>query len=138
MVEHKFNNKYDLILCTGSLLLDCSKREDRLIAGPCIWWLASIILFTEIITFYHYYKIFPSDYVINLKVTPLPSQVSEEMVVPESDIPVWDNNNSSDTEIHLSRENLLPKYQIDYQTNFNKTQSGQIFKSEPKYQEPTI
>jgi len=70
MTEHKFNNKYEVILCAFSLLLNRFEREDRVFAAQCIRELASIIQFTEILTYNRHYKVFPSDYVKNLVVTP--------------------------------------------------------------------
>jgi len=35
MVEHKFNNKYDIIPCAFSSLLDCFEKEDQLFAAQC-------------------------------------------------------------------------------------------------------
>ena len=82
MVLHKFNNDYDVILWAVSALLDRFNKEDKLFAAQCIWWLASIIQFTEILSYYQgiiqfteilsyyqVYKIFPSDYVEDLVLT---------------------------------------------------------------------
>jgi len=36
MTEHQSNNKYNVILCTLSLLLDQFEKEDQLFAAQCI------------------------------------------------------------------------------------------------------
>jgi len=87
MREHKFNNEYDAILCPFSLLLDCFGKEDQLFAAQYIWWLASIIQFTEILIYYRDYKVYTSDYVKNLVVTPL---AENRKVSPKSEISVLD------------------------------------------------
>jgi len=43
MTEYKFNNEYNVILYTLSLLLDCFESEDQHFAAQYTWWLASII-----------------------------------------------------------------------------------------------
>jgi len=63
MIGHNLNNEYDVIVYTLSVLLDRLETEDQLSAAQCIWWLASIIQFTEILIYYRRYKVFPSDYV---------------------------------------------------------------------------
>jgi len=83
MVEHKFNNEYDIILHALSLLLDHFEKDDQLFAAQWIWWLASIIQFTEILTYYRHYKIFPSDFITDLVVALLPTGVPDEDFIPE-------------------------------------------------------
>jgi len=85
MSEHKFNNEYDVILWTIFLLLDRFEKEDQLFTAQCIWWLASMIQFMEILIYYRHYQIFPSDYVINYVVTPLSGSRGNK--IPEGDIP---------------------------------------------------
>jgi hypothetical protein len=52
-----------------------------MLAAQCIWWLASIIQFAEIFINYEYYTIFPSEYINNLEVSPLPEHVQEESII---------------------------------------------------------
>jgi len=52
MTEHRFNNKYNVILCALSLLPDRFHMEDQLFAAQYIWWLASIIQYMEILIYY--------------------------------------------------------------------------------------
>ena len=65
MVLHKFDNDYDVILWAFLVLIDWFAQEDNLFTARCIWRLASKIQFTEILTYYGHYKIFPSDYISN-------------------------------------------------------------------------
>jgi len=90
MTEHKFNKEYDIILCALLLLLDRFEKEDQLFVTQSIWWLASIIQVTEILTHYRHYKIFPSDYVANIVVTPSPMQDTAQSLVLQSEILVLD------------------------------------------------
>jgi len=75
--EHWFNNEYDVILCALSLLLDHFEKDNQLFAPQCIWWLASIIQFTKILIYYCHHKIFTSDYINNLVVSPVLNQAPE-------------------------------------------------------------
>jgi len=88
MPEDKFDNEYDVIIFALSTILDQLERQDQLFAAQCIWWLASIIQYMEILLFYRQYQIFPSYYVKNCIVTPLPA-VNKE-VQPEEEIPALD------------------------------------------------
>jgi len=85
MVNHTFDNDYDVILWAFSALLDRFEKEDESFAAQCIWWLASIIQFTEILTYYRQYKIFPSEYLGDCIVSPLPDK--KVRLIPEDDIP---------------------------------------------------
>jgi len=134
-----FNNKYDVTLCALSLLLDHSKKEDQLFAAQCIWWLASIIQFTEILTYYQLYNIFPSDYLNNAIVTLTLSQSDKGLVVPEIEILILDitteiaEQNFNQAAVHSSTKKLLPDYR-DYHHNNKKrtihtTQSETTFKN---------
>jgi len=87
MTGQKFNNDYDIIVYAFSLLIQPFKEEDNIFAAQWIWWLASIIQYTEIFKFYLEYRIFSSTYFKNCIVTPLPERVPNEMVIPDSDIP---------------------------------------------------
>jgi len=87
MNERKFTNDYDIIVYAFSLLIRRFQREDNIFAAQCIWWLASIIQYTEILRFYFEYQVFPSTYVRDCIVSPLPEKISEESIIPDSDIP---------------------------------------------------
>jgi hypothetical protein len=43
--------------------MDRFERTQSLFAAQYIWWLASIIQFTEVLSYYRHYKTFPSEYV---------------------------------------------------------------------------
>jgi len=88
MVEHKFHNEYGILLCTVSLVLDHFERDDQLFAAQCVWWLATIIRFTEILIYYLHYKVFPSEYVNDLGVSPLTNPGIAGSLIPASEIPV--------------------------------------------------
>jgi len=138
MVKYKFNNEYEVILCALSLILDCLETEDQLFAAQWTWWLASIILFTEILIYYRQYKIFPSDYVQNCIATPLPDQSSKRVVMPDEDIPELDLveeigiESSGENHIeHLSRKKFLPNSFIQgfrQDIPIDTTWSGRTFK----------
>jgi len=85
MTEQKFNNDYDIIVCALSLSIRRFQKEDIIFATQCIWWLASIIQYTEILKFYLQYQVLPSEYIENCVVTPL-AQPSDA-VDHNSDIP---------------------------------------------------
>jgi len=38
------------------------EKENQLFATECVWWLASLIQCTEILTYFHQYNEFPSDH----------------------------------------------------------------------------
>jgi len=137
MVEHKFNNKYNMILCAVSLLLDRFDKEHQVFAAECIWWLACIIKVTEILVYYRHNETFLSDYIINFEVTPWPSTLPEWSFIPESVIPVSDINHDSDSEVISSRWELPPKSKNKNQAKLNTTCSGKVFKN-TKCQEPSI
>ena len=86
MVEHDLNNMYNIILCALSLLLDRFEKENQLFAAQCIWCIASIIHFTEMLINCRHYQVFPSDYVKNLVSTPSPARVKEGSLIPETEI----------------------------------------------------
>lgn len=73
MPEYTSDTEYDLIIFTLSIILDQLERKDQLFDAQCMWWLASIIQYTEILHFYRRYKSFPSYYVKNQIATPLPA-----------------------------------------------------------------
>jgi len=85
MVKHKFNDKYEVILCALWLILDCSDMEDRVFAAMCIWWLASIIQFTDILLYYRHTKIFPPDYLNDLVFMPLEQTHRNPCSIPDSE-----------------------------------------------------
>jgi len=85
MHEHKFNNQYKVIIFALSNILDQLERKHQIFAAQCVWWLASVIQYTEILLFYRQFNIFPSYWVTNCIVTPLPGVNTEEY--SEQDIP---------------------------------------------------
>lgn len=129
----KFNIIYDVILCFWTLLLDCFEKEESLFVVQCIWWLASIVQFTEIRTYYLLYRIFPSDYIKKTMVTPLLRRSVEGSSVRESGIPSWDittdiTEHSPDpaVAIYSSREKLLPGFRSNKPV-INLNHSRRIF-----------
>jgi len=129
MVAHKLNNEYDVKLCALSLFLDQFQKEDKLFAAQCVWWLATVIQYTEILSYYQCHKISPSKYNFNLVVTPLPNQLPEESLILVTDSPGLVLDSDSDIEVHSSREKLLPKYRECKQAKLHTTHSGRIFKN---------
>jgi len=109
MGEHKFNNEYHMILCALSLSPDRFESENLLFAAQCIWWVASIIQFTEILIYYHNNPVLPWEYINDLVVLPLLNPRMAESRMPESEIPVL-NIKDSDTEAYSGRSDLLPNY----------------------------
>jgi len=87
MTRQTFNNDYDIIVYAFPLLIRWFKEENNIFAAQCIWWLASIIQYTEIFKFYLEYQIIPWTYGEDCVVTPLPRRVHEETIIPDSDIP---------------------------------------------------
>jgi len=131
MVKHKFNTKYYIILCAFSLLLDCFTKEEQLFAAQCVWWLASIIEFTDILTYHHHCKIFPLDYLNNVVVTPLPGCSNQRLSVPETNVPALDistdtldNISNWDFRSHSSWNELLPNLRRNRQVIINIIRSG--------------
>lgn len=125
-----FNNKYNVILLTLSKLLDCFKKQDQLFAAHCVWWLASIIQFTEVLIYYRQYKIFLSDYLNNLVVTPLDQCREIINKVPDSDISdlQLDFNLSPELAVNSSMKKLLPSYRNQKQIVQNSISSGRVSK----------
>jgi len=113
MVEHKFDNEYNVVLFALSSLLDRFEEEDRLFPAQCIWWLASINQFMEIVLFYQLHNVFTSEFIKNCVVTPSPQRPSTAALVSESNIPELDLSIDSDTLIHPSRKKLSNRYRID-------------------------
>jgi len=56
LVEDMFDNEYDIVLFVLSSLREEYKKEDRLFAAQCIWWLAGIIQYTELWIFYRHHR----------------------------------------------------------------------------------
>jgi len=111
--------------------------EDRLSAAQSIWWLASIIQFTEILVYNRQYKIFSSDYIIICKVKPLPSILPGGSLIPESDIPAMDINIDADCQANSSQWKLPPKARNAKQAKLNTTCCGKVFKN-TRYPQPSI
>ena len=114
MNDFKFSIKYNIILCTLSLLLDHFEKDNKVFAAQCIWWLASIIQFTEIVTYYQHLKIFPLDYINILVLTPLPEQLAKESIIPEASISALDlltdssrNLSNHYNSVHSSKDKIL-------------------------------
>lgn len=131
MVDPEFNHDYDVILCHLSLLLDQFEKGNQLFTALCIWWLASMIRFTEILFDYRYFTIFPSHYIINCEVTPLLRQELSQSIISESDIPILDPNNNSDIAVHPSREKFLPKHREPKQANYIRHHMGRFSRIHP-------
>ena len=96
MANRIFDNDYDIIVCSFSLLIRCFKKEDNIFAAQCIRWIISIIQYTEIFKFYLEYRIFPPAYVKDSVVTPLLAKSSEWIIIPDSDIPKWPLDSDTD------------------------------------------
>jgi len=123
-------------LCAISLLLDRFEKEDRLFAKQCIWRLASIIQFTDILIYYWHYRIFRSDYGKNLVVMPLRNRLPSEEMIPESNI--LELHSAMDIITtpferryidHPSRKKFLPK-ESSNNSSINRTQTDKVFKPE--------
>jgi len=112
MNDRHFNNKYDEILWTFSPLLDRFEKEDQLFPAQSIWWIASVIQFTEILTYYRHYKISPGDSVRNNNTSPEESTTADSCMPTEA-IPKLDLNRTSESEkdlriVHPSRLDRFP------------------------------
>jgi len=137
MVSHTFDNNYDVVLWAFSALSDRFEKEDKLFAAQCIWWLASIIQFREILTYYRQYKIFPSEYLKNIVVTPLPNNRDIEEI-PDGDISPLDLDNQEIPESEEEHLSQVTPVRTTRRRLLNTTRSGRVFKSEPLYQESTV
>jgi hypothetical protein len=58
---YTFNNKYYIVIWSLSKLLDVFKQKNQLFAASCVWLLASLIKFTDILAYYRLYHLFPSE-----------------------------------------------------------------------------
>jgi len=132
MVEQKFNNEYDIIRWDVSLLLDRFERGNQVFAAQCIQLLASIFQFTKILIHYHNCKVFLSEYVDSLVVSPFSNPAMAGLLISESNIPVL-HCNDSDTEVHSGRSNLLPHDQRKKQCRLHTMRSGQTIRQNPDY-----
>ena len=119
MTGYKCENEYNIIIDPSSCLLDHFQMEDRLFAAQWIWWLASIIQYTEVLIYYRVYTTFPSEYVRDCVVKQLPQQATEETIISDIDIPALDIDDDSDQtklnsdiysdiEVHSSRSKVIP------------------------------
>jgi len=138
MTTREFTNDYDIIIYAFFLLIHWFKKEDNIFVAQCIWWLASIIQYTEVLTYYFDYQIFPSEYLRDCIVTPLLQKDNSGTIVPDSDIPEIDLHLNSDIEDQLSGEELLIDTRINKHNQVNSTISGRVFNNKPKYQKPSI
>jgi len=132
MVEHQISNVYDIKRCAVSVLLDSFEKEDQLFAAQCVWWLASILQFTEILISYRHYPVFPSEYNNHLVVSPLPNPGMGGSHIPEPELPELDVHDSY-TEVQSGRSKSLPIYQSKKQRQWHPTRSRKIFKNMPNY-----
>jgi len=128
MRKHRFNNEYDVLLFTLSALLHRFENEDRLFAAQCIWWLANIIQLTEILTYNPHYKVFMSDYVKNLVVTPLLGSATSPLGSEISALDIEESNHHSD----LNPRGALPNQRTNTRLRSHLTHSGRILKKPKK------
>jgi hypothetical protein len=89
LMVYVFTNDHDIIIFIFSRFIDDFEKNDQLFAAQCIWWLANLIQFTEVLTYFRHYRIFPSEY----------KESTEEATVRES--------LSNDSSIHPSRVNTI-------------------------------
>ena len=119
MTGYKCENEYNIIIDPSSCLLDHFQMEDTLFAAQWIWWLASIIQYTEVLIYYRVYTTIPSEYIRDCVVKQLPQQATEETIISDIDIPASDIDDDSDQtelnsdiysdiEVHSSRSKLIP------------------------------
>lgn len=108
---HTFHNDYDLIRRATSSLLDRLEKENKLVAAQCIWWLASIIQFMEILSYYRQYKIFQVKYQIrDCKVSLLDKDTAVPLIVQDdiSEVDLDDGFDSSNTHPHRIQKLPVP------------------------------
>jgi len=138
MTKQKFTNDYDIITYAFVLLIPIFKKEDNIFVAQCIWWLASVIQYTGILQLYFDYQKFPSEYVRDCIVTPLPWLDDSGATIPDSNIPALDLHYNTDIEEQLSEEELPIESRINKGNNLNTTRSRRVFKNKPNYKDPTI
>jgi len=134
MTKQTFENDYDIIVFVFALLTRRFQREDNIFAAQCIWWLAGIIQYKEILRFYFEYQVFPSEYIKDCVVTPLPERTSEEIAIPDDDIseldlaeePITKSSKRNYVE-HLSRRKFLPK-ESSSKSVLNQTRNRKVFR----------
>jgi len=83
--------------------------DDNIFATQCIWWLASVIQYTERLKYYFEYQLFPSDYLRDCTVTPLINPVVNRSIVSEFIIPDLNRNYLSDIEQEILQQKSLSK-----------------------------
>jgi hypothetical protein len=87
LMVYLFTNDHDIIICIFSRLLDGFEKNDQLFAAQCIWWLAHLIQWTEVLTYYRHYRIFPSEYKEPIEGEPLEgSKTSDNTDVSDLDL----------------------------------------------------
>lgn len=126
MNDQTFANEYDIIVCALALLLRQFENEDKWFAAQCIWWLVSIIQYTEILKYHLEYNPYPSVYLRDCIVTPLPRQEDKGDLVSELDIP----------ELQLASDAVFRSQSIQREVaeawsilpNNRRTRSGRIVK----------
>jgi len=99
----------------------------------------------EILIYYRHYEIFPSEYIENLVVTPLPSQIIKYEFIPKDNISeldisgdIDDNSIDRNTIIHPTRDEILLHNRIQKLAPKDTAQSGRALKKKAKYPEPSI
>jgi len=132
MTERKFLNDYNIIVYAFALLIRQFQKENNIFAAQCVWRLASIIQYTEILRFYFECQAFPSEYVRDLVVTPLPDRPSKNIFIPTDNISELDLAEENIAEFsgrsfieHPSRKKFLPKKSSSHS---NQTRSGKTSK----------
>jgi len=71
-------------------------------------------------------------------VSPLPSQINEETIVPESETSILDLNHNSDIEEESLQLELRSTPRFNKQKQWYTMRSGQVFQNEPKYRDAII
>jgi hypothetical protein len=109
-----FNNDHDIFIGTLSTLLDEFEKGSQLFAAQWIWWLASIVGYTDVLIYYRQYKIFPSDYLASKeKDSQKPAIIDNNYDIPyvslDNDKSVEDLNETRNQypDVHSSRRSNL-------------------------------
>jgi len=134
MTKREFSNDYDIIVYALTLLIRRFQNEDNIFAAQCIWWLASIIQYTDQLRFNFEYQVFPSEYVRDCAVTPFPDQLHKEMIFLEdtiSELDLAEKNNAESSGgnyiEHPSRKMFLPE-ESGLHSSIGSTRIGRVIK----------
>jgi len=138
MTKGKFSNDNDIIGYALSLLSQQFQEEDNWFAAQGIWWLSSIIQYTEILKYHLEYNMFPSKYLKECMVMPLPPQIDNKVSIPVSDIPELDVDVTFGIEEQTPRQESKKTCRFNTQKPLNTMRSGWVFKNKPKNQDSTI